>query len=41
MTYWVRVELSGCLKPLGAKMVVMMISTTNPIVRMIQRRGAK
>ena len=36
-----RVKLRGCLKPLGARIVVTTISITDPIVRRKQRRGVK
>ena len=37
----VKMLFEGCFIPLGARMAVVMISTTDPIVRGMQRRGAK
>ena len=38
---WVRVELRGCWRPLGAKMAQVTISMTAPTVKKQQRSGVK
>ena len=38
---WERVELRGCLRPLGAKTAVVMVSIIAPMVKRKQRIGVK